>query len=339
MERETKLVAAAAGVLVLSVALVVTVPGALADVTPDPPPAELSVTEQTIAAGHVSGGTATLSVRSRLQHRGGPAENVTVLVLAVDSDTGLVAGTTTRSVGRVTDEREVSVTANVSVERDGDYRFETLVYRDGRRVAAGGKTVRGVGALQPAYARTGVEFHTFEGVGTEEWPPIQASVETVAGDTATLNVSAYVTNTGDAANDRLQVRFVARQADSKLVADRTVESVGEIRPGRTATPSTLLSVPDDYNYELLATIQRDGVIVGTAQATAVLNPNRTVTVEQNGTNDTFDTSDFERTEASGQREDEGVDTTESSGSGPGFGVGAVALALTLVALAARRYHD
>jgi hypothetical protein len=338
MERETKLLGAAGTVLVAAALFVAVAPGALADATPDPPPSELSVREQTIAAGDVTGGTATLSVRSRLSHDGGPGENVTVLVRAVDLDTDLVAAETTEEVGSVEGTREVPVVQNISVDRDGDYRIETVVYQDGERVASGAKTVRGVGGLQPAYARTGVEFHSFEGFGSGQLPPIQFSITETEGASATLNVTAYLTNTGDAANDQLKITFLARQADSNIIADRQVRQVGSIRPGRTATPSTLLTVPDDYNYKLMAIVQNDGVLIGTAQAAATLNPNRTVTVEaNNSTTDTLDTSDFE-TDEGVQRTESQPDERTTSSAGPGFGVGVAALAVLVVAIYARRFQ-
>lgn len=339
MDREMKLVGAAGAVLVAAALFVVVSPGALADATPDPPPSELTVREQTIAAGEVTGGTATLSVRSRLSHGGGPGENVTVLVRAVNLDTDLVAAETTEEVGSVEGTREVPVVQNVSVDREGDYRIETIVYQDGERVASGRKTVRGVGGLQPAYARTGVEFHSFEGFGSGQLPPIQFSITETAGSSATLNVTAYLSNTGDVANDELQITLLARQADSNIVADRSVKRVGSIRPGRTATPSTLLTVPDDYNYKLMAIVQNDGVLVGTAQAAATLNPNQTVTIDtNNSTADTLDTSDFETDEGVQQTERAPDERETTSSSGPGFGVGAVAVAVLVVAIYARRFQ-
>ena len=338
MERETKLLGAAGAVLVAAALFVAVAPGALADATPDPPPSELSVREQTIAAGDVTGGTATLSVRSRLSHDGGPGENVTVLVRAVDLDTDLVAAETTEEVGSVEGTREVPVVQNISVDRDGDYRIETIVFQDGERVASGAKTVRGVGGLQPAYARTGVEFHSFEGFGSGQLPPIQFSITETAGPSATLNVTAYLTNTGDVENDQLRITFLARQADSNIVADRSVRQVGSIRPGRTATPATLLTVPDDYNYKLMAIVQNDGVLIGTAQAAATLNPNQTVTVDaNNSTTDTLDTSDFETDE--GVRQTESAAEAQTTGSArPGFGVGVAAVAVLVVAIYARRFQ-
>ncbi|WP_336002575.1 DUF7490 domain-containing protein [Halorientalis halophila] len=344
MERETVLAGGAVVVLAVAALFVVIAPGALADATPDPPPSELTVREQTIAAGNVTGGTATLTIDSRLEHRGGPSENVTVLVRAVDRDTDLVAATTDREVGTIEGDREVPVAANVSVPRDGDYRIQTVVYADGERVAGGRKTVNGVGGLQPHYARTGVTFHRFEGFSEEEMPSIQFSIAEADGSEATLNVTAYLTNTGDGANDGLDVTFLARQADSNIVADRRVRRVGAIRPGRTATPSTRLSVPDDYNYRLVAIVQHDDVVVGTAQAPATLNPNRTVTVDRNESSDTLDTGDFEtegteepdRVDLDGS--DDGDRPGTSSGDGAGFGPVVALIAVLATAAIARRYQ-
>jgi hypothetical protein len=170
-------------------------------------------------------------------------------------------------------------------------------------------------------------------------PPIQFSITETAGSSATLNVTAYLSNTGDVANDELQITLLARQADSNIVADRSVKRVGSIRPGRTATPSTLLTVPDDYNYKLMAIVQNDGVLVGTAQAAATLNPNQTVTIDtNNSTADTLDTSDFETDEGVQQTERAPDERGTTSSSGPGFGVGAVAVAVLVVAIYARRFQ-
>lgn len=343
MDREATLVGVGMAVLVIGSVLAVTVPGVLADAGSEPvEPSKLSVREQTIAAGHVSGGTATLSVTSRLTHRGATASNVTVLIRAIDLETDLVATARKRTLDSVPGEREVPVEQNVSVPRNGDYRIETIVFADGRRVSIGSKTVRGVGALQPAYAETGVDFHRFEGFGTGNLPPLHFSIASVEDGEATMNVSAYLTNSGDEPNEKLNVTLMARQADSNIVADKTVVPVGTIDPGRTATPTATLTVPDNYNYKLLAIAQKDDVIVSTAQATATLDPAQPVTVnESEGDGDTLDTGDFQQqdtTDAQTTVVENGADyTEESSGDGPGFTPLAALVAVVASALLIRRH--
>jgi len=120
----------AVAVLVATALLAGVVPGTVATPEEDVRPSRLGVVETTIAAGDVGGSTASPPVDSRLFHRGGPAENVTVHYRAVDLGTGLVATTGVVELGTVEGEHELPVPANVTVERQGGYRLTTVVYED-----------------------------------------------------------------------------------------------------------------------------------------------------------------------------------------------------------------
>ena len=338
MNRETLLAGGIVAVVAASLVAVAVVPGAIADSEPDPVrPGHLSIQEVAIEPGTVSGGTATLQVDTRLEHWGGESENVTVRVRAVHLDSGLVETTSETTVEPITGDREVSVVRNLSVERSGGYRVETVVYRDGARIAEGSKEVRGVGTLTPAYARTSVRFHWQGGDGL---PPIEYTVRNAANDSATLDVSTFLTNEGDDSSEQLRVVFTARQADSNIVADRTAVEVGTIRPGRTATPNVELTVPDGYNYYLDAVLWKDGVIVGTARSVANLNPTETVEANETVREVGIEVGDFEEDRgaggASGPNYETTVQSADRSGGVPGFGVGVAAVALVGALLLARR---
>ncbi|UPV74798.1 PGF-CTERM sorting domain-containing protein [Halorussus limi] len=338
MNRETMLAGGIVAVVAVSLVAVAVVPGALAETESDPVrPGHLSIQEVAIAPGEVSGGTATLQVDTRLAHSDGTSENVTVRVRAVHLDSGLVETTSETAVPTITGEREVSVVQNLSVERSGGYRIETVVYRDGARIAQGSKEVRGVGTLTPEYARTSVRFHWRGGDGH---PPVEYTVKNAESDRVTLDVSTYLTNEGDAASEELRVVFTARQADSNVVADRTAVAVGTVRPGRTATPSVELTVPDGYNYYLDAVLWKDGVIVGTTRSVANLNPTETVRANETVREVGIEVSDFEGDGKNGRGAPEttveGGYAADSAGSVPGFGVGAAAVALGGALLLARR---
>ncbi|WP_135807029.1 DUF7490 domain-containing protein [Halorussus marinus] len=334
MNRETMLAVAIAAVVAVSVVAAAAVPGAVADAEPeDVRPSYLDIEEVSITPGEVSGATATLSVETRLDHRGGDDENVTVLVRAVHLDSGLVETTDEVAVPPISGDREVSVVQNLSVERSGGYRIETVVFRDGERIGEGSKAVRGVGTLTPAYAETDVRFHWLGG----EFPAVEYSVAETDGNRTVLNVSTALTNDGDAASEQLRVVLTARQADSNIVADRTTVRVGTIAPGRTASPSAELEVPDGYNYYLDAVLWKDGVVVGTARSAANLNPTETLSVNETVREVGVEVSDFERGEDAPRRE-----TTEASYDGggggiPGFtAVGALAALVGAVLLARRQ---
>ena len=246
MVPERLLLGGAAAVVVVSAIAAVAVPGAL---SPDEPerirPAVLGVAELNIAPGSVAGDTATLSVETRLEHRGGPAENVTLLLRAVGLESGLVETTRTVDVEPISGDREVAVVENLTVPREGGYRIESVVFVDGERRASAAKSVRGVEALQPEYARTSVQFHHFS---RTDQPAIEYEIAGVSDDRATLRVRTYLTNAGSESPNGLRLSLTARQADSNIVADETEVAVGGIAPGHTATPEAELVVPDGYNY-------------------------------------------------------------------------------------------
>jgi PGF-CTERM protein len=240
-------------------------------------------------------------------------------------------------VPTIDSEREKSVTQNLSVERRGDYRIETVVFSDGKRIAEGGKDVCGVGALQPDYARTSVDFHWND--GTSAFPPIDYSIANVSDDRVSLDVSTYLTNEGDDSSEDVRVVFIARQANSNIVTDRATVPVGTIDAGRTANPVATVAVPDGYNYYLDAVLWKDGVVVGTARSAANLDPSKTLSVNETETDVELSVSDFE---GSNTKESKSKTTTANDAGQPGFTVvtGIVALlGAGLVARTNRRKHD
>lgn len=334
MRRESVLALLIALVIVGSVIAAVASPDVFAE--PEPPdirPGRVDIQEVTISPGAVGGSTATLSVTTWLSHRGGRSENVTVRVRAVALDSGLVETEQVTEVPPIEGDREEPVTINVSVPREGGYRIETLVYQDGRRIETGTKEVRGVGTLEPDYAATDVEFHRF-GMTGADLPAIQYSIEGAANNRTTLSISAYLTNRGDTPSGDLRVEYIVRQADSNIVAARTSKTVGAIRPGRTATPSVEVTIPDNYNYYLDAILWKDGVIVGTARSAANLDPTERIETNVTVRDVGLEVGDFDREAEPTPREVERTVLAERTGTPgqPGFGLAIAILSLLAVGL-------
>jgi PGF-CTERM protein len=335
MRRETALAAGAAGVVLIAVVAAVLAPGALADPSEERPvrPGPVDIAGMEISAGDVTGDTVVLNVETRLSHRGPPARNVTVRVQAVDAESGLVETTRTATVGDLTEEREVSVPTNLSVRREGGYRIRATVYRDGQRVDSGARELRGLDALQPPYARSAVQFAEADAL-----PPVSFSVAETSGNRTTLALQMALTNTGDEQPEDLRVTVTLRQADSNIVADRTSVPVGSIRPGRTETVETQLTVPTGYNYYIDAVLWKDGVVIDSARGAANLDPTETISVNETQRDVELRVSDFTRgDEADGDRPvPEETAAGAAGGSAPGFGVGVALVALVATALLARR---
>lgn len=336
MRRDALLTGAAGTVLVGLLVVAALAPGIAADPTEDRTrPGHTSVRDTAFATDRVGGETVTLNVTTLLEHRGGPSRNLTVAYRMVDEDTGLVAATATRDLGDVTGDREVETHVALTVERAGDYDLLTTLYSDGRRIDTARSGVSGTENLVPAYAKSAVTFHQF--AGARAIPPVQYGIERVDDGRVRVNVTAYLTNGGDAVAEDLRVQLVARQADSNVVADAATVPVGAVEPGRSATPSATLAVADNYTYYLDAVLWKDGVIVGSTRTVADLNPRRQV--GPNTTEVDLDSGDFaaETDEPEEPAPTEEMSTPTPSGGQPGFGIAAAAAALCGAALLARRW--
>ncbi|SEW27340.1 DUF7490 domain-containing protein [Halobacterium jilantaiense] len=331
MDRE-RLLAVGIGVVVVASALAaVAIPGVVADTDrEDVRPGRVDVEEVTIAADGTSSGTVDLSVTAYLDHRGGDSENVTVDVRAVGLDSGLVETTRSVDVDTISGDREVPVTVDVPVARDGGYRVETVLYADDQRVATVAKSVRGVGSVQ---AGGHVTFHRF-GAG---FPAVQYSVRDVDGNTTTLDVSTYLTNRGAEPSSDVSVALVVRQADSNVIAARTTVPVDDVDPGATVTPQATVDVPSEYNYYLDAILRKDGVVVDTARGAANLDPQERIEANTTVRDTGLRVEDFETT--GGEQSEIDADGGGASGGDvPGFGpvVALLAVAAATILTAARR---
>jgi len=334
VNRERTLAVLAAAVVVGSLAVAVLAPGALADRSDDSVrESYLSLQEPRVATGETGGETAELSLDLRLDHRGGPARNVSVEVQAIDAESGLVATTVRKNLGNVTGDREVRTRVNVSVPREGGYRLDVRVYEDGERIATGLTEVSGVGSLTPDYADTSIEFHRFESAGGD-LPVISFSRGPIQDDTITLRTQTWLTNRGDEATGGLELVVRARQVESNLVADSQTVEIGEIGPGQTATPTVELDVPLDYNYYLDGFLMRDGVLVASATSGAMLDPSRPVPENTTREDVEFDAGDF--TASTPTPAAERTPAATAAAQGPGFGAVVTVLAMLGVAVVAHR---
>jgi len=339
VNRETALGALALALVVGAALLAALAPGALADTSENVRPSVLSLQEPRVAAGTVGGETAELTLDVRMDHRGGPARNVTVEVQAIDTDTGLVATTVRKQLGTIEGNREIRTRMNVSVERSGGYRLFVRVYENGERVETGATSVRGVDSLTPDYARTPIEFQRF-GTGEGSPPVISYAIEDATDERVTLRTQSYLTNRGDESAGGLELVVMARQVESNVIADRQRVDVGDVGPGQTASPTVTLSVPSDHNYYLDGVLFRDDVIVGTATSPATLDPSRPVPKNRTTEEVDFDAGDFERTpETERDIEEDTPGPRQTSAGGPGFGVAVAVTALLAIGIAATRRHS
>jgi PGF-CTERM protein len=330
VNREQILTAGAVGVIAVALLAAVVAPGVLQGPDEEPiRPGPVDIADVTIQPGDVTGETATLQIDTALRHRGNPTPNVTLQLRAIDSESGLLETSKTAAVGELTGETERTVPVNLTVAREGGYRIEVLVYQDGQRVDTGGRTVAGMEALTPAYARSTAQFSELDTL-----PPIDVSVADAGDQRTELTIATWLTNAGDDQTGDLRVGIVVRQADSNLVAARSEAAVGAIEPGRTSSTEQTVSVPSEYNYYVDAIIWKDDVVVDTARTAVNLDPSERISVNETRREVEFEVSDFEEERDRPPQRTEAATAEEQA---PGFGVLIAAVALLVVALVARRW--
>lgn len=333
MDRERLL--AGGAVLLVGVALLGAVvgPGVLADPGDEGPirpgPVDVVDGDAAVSTGEITGQNAELVLHTPLRHYGNPTENVSVRFRAVDSESGLLVDETRAHVGTMTGDGEREVRGTLTVPREGGYRLEATVYRNDTRVSGYSRTVRGVSALTPEYARSNVSF-------TEDavLDPVSVSIVEAGEEQTTLELGGWLTAMGPSEGSDLSVTFIVRQAESNVVAERATVDAATLREGRSEMVTTEVTVPSDYNYYVDAVLTRDGVIIDTAAGVVNLDPTETIDRNQTERDVEFEAGDFDEEEAT-DREPEQERATETATTTPGFGPAAAVVALLGAALLAR----
>ncbi len=321
-----RLLAVAVVAIALAGLLAVAVPGFVSQPAADPP--AFDINEVTLTADEVTGETATLNVTLMLERLEGGADNVTLAVRAVDRGSGLLVAETTRSIDPAALNTEVPVSAAVTVPRESGYELRSVIYADGQRIESARTSVEGVAALTPPYADSTIGFSEFTYRPAVEYTVVDADEEQT-----TLEVTSFLTNTGDRPRSALELEIIARHAEAGVVADRTRTAIDPIEPGRTVPVGTTIQVPAETNYYLDATLWRDGVVIGSTRGAANLDPQRTVSVDTETEDVAFDAGDFE----TDRQQPTAADESSGQGGTPGMGaLGAVLALLSAAAIATRQ---
>ncbi|AWB26628.1 DUF7490 domain-containing protein [Halococcoides cellulosivorans] len=327
MKRERYLAAGVAGLCVLALVALLVVPGAIAEETE--PSSYLSITEVGVDPVEASGNAATFSFPVAVSHGGGPAENVTARVRAIDDASGLIAAETTIAIDNVTGDRERTARPTLTVERSGDYTVTVVLYENGQRVGRESTQLRNVEGLSPSP----IAFKRFDsGVQT-----IETSIGSTGGDRTSFDVGVRLWNTGTESAGDVSVELVARQSDSNVVADRTTVTVDTIDSGVAVRPTGRLEVPSGYAYRIDAIISHEGVVVSSATSVVDLDPERELSNDTTFEDVEFEAEEFVR-DGGTDGSDEMIEET-STEEGPGFGVLAALAALLATAVAMRLRGD
>ncbi len=336
METEHALLAGVVGVVFVGVVVAAVVPGTF-DEDDRPTSVDVQLQEVDVEEGELTGATAEIVTVARIRSSSTVEDNVSVVVRAQSTGTGLLEDESTQELDRLEGGRETEVRVPVVVPRSGGYELDVVVYVDGDRESGRSVRVSGVESLKPEHMDSDVGFHDFHVL-----PSVEFSVAS-AGDTVDLDVTSYLSNAGDT-SESVDLVVKARQAESNIVAD-TARTTVSVPATRTEPVDVSLSVPDGYNYYLDAEIWSDGNVVATHRTVANFDPTREIQANVTERDVGLQVEDFAEDEEVRQLREEReelqqqMDQTSGEPEQPGFGAAAALVALLALAVATRTRGD
>ncbi|MCZ7395656.1 MAG: PGF-CTERM sorting domain-containing protein [Candidatus Methanoperedens sp.] len=274
-----------ASVLILSFGIVF-LKGDVLQPEPDyKPPSSLSIREVDVKPVEVTSSTIEVNITAYVNHAGGKTENATMLIRAISSDTRLLETQVSAPIPDTDSdlEKTLAVSTNLTVERNGGYDLNILLFDNGSISDSGSVSIRGLNALTPESKRSGVVLSN-----------IDFTVSNVSAGRVSIKSDIYLENKGQDASENLKMIVKAREAASNLLADKTGTDTGVIASEATAVKSVQLVVPDGYNYMVVVELWRGDTMINSWEKPVLLAPTKTVPKESTEKNVNIEVSKFVR---------------------------------------------
>ena len=226
----------------------------------------LMITDIDISAERVTSTSVLLNVTTYIENNGNDESGEAELLLkAFDSASGLLVGETTTTAGSIDKDKTIPVSQLISVEREGGYRIDVVLFEDEKRLRQRSVQISGIGDLTPNINDIGIRIQEMDFL-----------VENVTDSRVAIGVDIYLTNEGDFTSEDLPMLVKAREVDAGLLADKVWITTGNIEKEKTIINSCNISVPDNYNYIVEALIWKNDTIVERGAGVVQLNPKRTI---------------------------------------------------------------
>jgi len=226
----------------------------------------LRVTDIDISPERVTSTSVLLNVTTYVENYGNEGSGEAKLLLkAFDSASGLLVGETTTTAGSIDKSKTLPVSQLISVEREGGYRIDVVLFEDEKRLRQRSVQIYGIGDLTPNINDIGIRIQEMDFL-----------VENVTGSRVTIGVDLYLTNEGDFTSEDLPMLIKAREVDAGLLADKVWITTGSVEKEKTIVRSCEIAVPDGYNYIVEALIWKNDTIVERGEGVVQLNPKRTI---------------------------------------------------------------
>ncbi len=242
----------------------------------------LQITDIDILADRITSAEVVLNVTTYVENYGNGGSGEAKLILkAFDSASGLLVGETTTAAGSIDKGKTLPVSQLISVEREGGYRIDVVLFEDEKRLRQRSMQISGIGDLTPNIYDIGLKIQEMDFL-----------VKNVTDSRVVIGVDLYLTNEGDFTSEDLPMLIKAREVDAGLLADKVWTSTGRIEKEKTIIDSCEIEVPDGYNYIVEALIWRNDTIVERGKGVVQLNPRRTIPKDEEIVSDKIQVRDF-----------------------------------------------
>ena len=243
---------------------------------------QLTIAETDISPERVTSTDVLLNVTTYVENRGdGESGDAKLILKAFDSASGLLVGVTTTSAGSIDKDKTLPVSQLISVEREGGYRIDVVLFEDDKRLRRQSLQISGIGDLTPNIHDIGIKVQEMDFL-----------VENVTDSRVVIGVDLYLTNEGDSTSEDLSMLVKAREVDAGLLADKIWITTGSIKKETTIIRSCDIAVPDGYNYIVEALIWKNDTIVERGEGVVQLNPTRTIPKDEEIISDKIRVDDF-----------------------------------------------
>ena len=285
----------------------------------------LTIAETDISPERVTSTDVLLNVTTYVENRGdGESGEAKLILKAFDSASGLLVGETTTSAGSIDEDKTLPVSQLISVEREGGYRIDVVLFEDDRRLRRQSMQISGIGDLTPNIHDIGIRIQEMDFL-----------VKNVTDSRVVIGVDLYLTNEGDSTSENLSMLVKAREVDAGLLADKVWITTGSIKKETTIIRSCEIAVPDGYNYIVEALIWKNDTIVERGEGVVQLNPKRTIPKDEEIVSDKIRVDDF-------MPEPEAMEYGEATGGvkkTPGFTAILAAITIVVAVLTRIRRRD
>ena len=179
-----------------------------------------------------------------------------------NSDTGFLVSKKDVLVGKVVGHTMANISQSLDLPKNGDsYTIYAALMEDGVEVNGGSRTIYHLDNLQVDTAIIDLKVDSLEFM-----------VRKANNGAVVIENDAYISNIGQNISPESDLLVKATEMDSHLVADKKWSKISGIAPDATAIEGINLTVPDQYNYQIEATIWRNGSQIAMGEGQVILKP-------------------------------------------------------------------